>query len=505
MPDFTTLEKTNGESLRPQDWSLSVRKTCQPGDMNEYLEGWRAFFDHYAQISDEWHRRNAGYHQSIAHLMKHYVPDGSRVLEIGCATGDLLAAVRPAVGVGIDISAEMVRIASSKHPDLQFQQMSAEELELGDCKFDYIILSDIVGFFFDIKYVFQQLRHYCHPGTRIVINWYSRLWQPLLTLVEKLGLKYPQPLLNWTTSEDIANLLNLASFEVIYHRTFILLPKRFPLLTRFANRYLAQLPGFRSLCLTNWIVARPFALEPPAPPPTVSVICACRNEEGNIEQIARRVPEMGGGTELIFVEGHSHDNTLAECKRMQTLLPERNINVFVQQGHGKGDAVRRGFAQAKGDILMIIDADVSVVPEDLPQFYEALVNRRGEFINGSRLVYLMDPKAMRFLNLLGNKFFALLLSRLLGQRVKDTLCGTKAMWRRDYEQLAARRSYFGEFDPFGDFDLLFGAAKLNLKIVEVPIRYRERVYGSTNISRFSDGFLLLRMCRVAAAKLFFLG
>jgi glycosyltransferase involved in cell wall biosynthesis len=190
---------------------------------------------------------------------------------------------------------------------------------------------------------------------------------------------------------------------------------------------------------------------------------------------------------------------------MQTLLPGRNINVFVQQGHGKGDAVRRGFAQAKGDILMIIDADVSVVPEDLPQFYEALVNRKGEFINGSRLVYLMDPKAMRFLNLLGNKFFALLLSRLLGQRVKDTLCGTKAMWRRDYEQLAAQRSYFGEFDPFGDFDLLFGAAKLNLKIVEVPIRYRERVYGSTNISRFSDGFLLLRMCRVAAAKLFFLG
>src|SRR5262245_25017845 len=198
MSAFTALEKTHGPSSHTQDWSRNVRKKRQPGDMNEYLDGWRTFFDHYAPISDEWHRRNAGYHQSITRLMQHYVADGSRVLEIGCATGDLLAAVRPAVGVGIDISAEMVRLASAKYPALQFQQMAAEELELGDHKFDYIILSDMVGFFFDIKCVFQRLRQYCCPSTRIVINWYSRLWQPLLTLAEKLGFKYPQPVLNWT-------------------------------------------------------------------------------------------------------------------------------------------------------------------------------------------------------------------------------------------------------------------------------------------------------------------
>ena len=213
---------------------------------------------------------------------------------------------------------------------------------------------------------------------------------------------------------------------------------------------------------------------------------------------------MGAHTELIFVEGHSRDKTLDECYRVQSAFPQKDIKVFTQTGKGKGDAVRLGFAKATGDILMIIDADISVLPEDLPQFYEALVNGKGEFINGSRLVYVMDPKAMRFLNVLGNKFFALLLSLLLGQSVKDTLCGTKVMWREKYEHLTRGRSYFGEFDPFGDYDLLFGAAKLNLKIVEIPVRYRERVYGSTNISRFSDGLLLLRMCRVAALRLFFL-
>jgi glycosyltransferase involved in cell wall biosynthesis len=213
---------------------------------------------------------------------------------------------------------------------------------------------------------------------------------------------------------------------------------------------------------------------------------------------------MGSHTELIFVEGHSTDNTLEECRRIAASERKQDIRVFVQEGRGKGDAVRLGFAQATGDILMILDADLSVAPEDLPQFYEALVSGKGEFINGSRLVYAKDPHAMRFLNLVGNKFFALLLSRLLGQPLKDALCGTKVLYRSDYERIAKNRAYFGDFDPFGDFDLLFGAAKQNLKIVEIPIRYRQRTYGTTNISRFSHGWLLLQMCYTAAHKLLFI-
>jgi len=477
-----------------------------PANLAEYLESWAAFFDHYAATVDEWQRRNAGYHRALASLARFYVPKGSSVLEVGSGTGGLLAATRPRRGVGVDISGEMVRLARKQYPHLEFHQMAAESLDLGGEKFDYILLSDLTGFLFDIRLVFERLRSVCHPETRLVIDWYSKLWQPILAAAEKLGLKYPQPLLNWTTAEDVANLLRLADFEVVQTRKQILMPKRVPVVSALANRYLAHLPAVRHLCLTNWLVARPLFPEngEETAPPRVSVICACRNEAGNIQQIVDRLPSMGSGTELIFVEGHSKDDTLAVCRRIAASAPEKNIRVFVQEGRGKGDAVRLGFAKATGDILMILDADLSVAPEDLVNFYDALVRGKGEFINGCRLVYTMDPKAMRFLNLLGNRFFALLLSALMGQPIKDTLCGTKVLWRSRYEELARGRDYFGEFDPFGDFDLLFGAAKLNLKIVEMPVRYRQRIYGATNISRFADGWLLLRMSAKAAAKLFFI-
>lgn len=484
-------------------WALEVRKDKLPADMEEHLRDTGAFFDHYAGSVENWLRRNAGYHRMIASLCRFYVPESARVLEVGSGTGYLLAATAPSRGLGIDISPEMVKLATSRHPELEFRCTAAENLDLDGEKFDYIVLSDLVGFLYDIRLVFERLRSACHAQTRIVIHWYSLLWQSVLTLAEKTGQKYPLPLLNWTTSEDMANLLRLADFEVVRNRAHILLPKHVPLLTPFVNRFLAQLPLFRQFALTNWVVARPLGVGGERRSPSVSVICPCRNEAGNIQQIANRLPTMGSSTELIFVEGHSKDNTLEECRRVAAAEPEKDIKVFAQEGRGKGDAVRLGFAKATGDILMILDADISVAPEDLVDFYEALSTGKGDFINGSRLVYTMDPRAMRFLNLAGNKFFALLLSKLMGQPVKDSLCGTKVLWRESYWQIAAGRGYFGELDPFGDFDLLFGAAKLNLKIVDIPVRYRQRTYGSTNINRFADGGLLLRMCGKAASKLFF--
>lgn len=487
-----------------REWVRTVRAERPPVGMDEYLQDWEAFFDHYAAQVDRWHRRNAGYHSAIASMGRFYIPSGAKVLEIGSGNGDLLAGLNPSYGVGIDISGEMVRLAAKKYPHLKFRHMSAERLDLPGEEVDFIVLSDLVGYLYDIRLVFERLRTVCHPRTRLVLHWYSRLWQPILALAEKIGLKYPQPLLNWTTVEDISNLLYLGDFQVIHRRGHILLPKRVPFLSAFANRYLAHLPGFRWLCLTNWIVARPIGLEPPNSAPQVSVICPCRNESGNIEHIVQRLPSMGTRTELIFVEGHSNDDTLERCRHVAAAESGRDIKVFTQKGMGKGDAVRLGFSKATGEILMILDADLSVAPEDLQQFYDALVSGKGEFVNGLRLVYAMDPRAMRFLNLLGNKFFALLLSWLLGQPIKDTLCGTKVVWRSDYRRIASGRGHFGDFDPFGDFDLLFGAAKLNLKIVEVPIRYRQRMYGETNISRFAHGWVLLKMSARAAAKLFFI-
>jgi SAM-dependent methyltransferase len=485
------------------DWARTTRNQRPPASLDAYLQDWEDFFDHYASTIEAWHRRNEGYHLAVSSLAKFLVPENVSVLELGSGTGDLLAAVKPRRGLGIDISSEMVRLARKKHPNLEFRHESAERLDLNGEKFDYIILSDFIVFLFDVRLVFERLRAACRPDTRIVINWYSRLWQPILVLAEKLKLKHPQPLLNWTTVEDIRNLLHLSNFEIVQSRKHILLPKRLPLVTSLANRYLAHLPVLRQLCLTNWVVARPTLLQNQPGQASVSVICPCRNEAGNIQQIVDRLPMMGSATELIFVEGNSSDDTLAVCRQVAASTPEKKISVLQQTGRGKGDAVRLGFSEATGDILMILDADISVAPEDLVYFYNALVSGKADFVNGCRLVYTMDPKAMRFLNLLGNRFFALLLSKLMGQHIKDSLCGTKVLSRSNYEVLARGRGYFGQIDPFGDFDLLFGAAKLNLKIVEIPIRYRQRVYGSTNISRFADGWLLLRMSAKAAAKLFF--
>jgi glycosyltransferase involved in cell wall biosynthesis len=229
-----------------------------------------------------------------------------------------------------------------------------------------------------------------------------------------------------------------------------------------------------------------------------------RNEAGNIEQLIDRVPEMGGGTEIIFVEGHSTDDTYAAIERAIAAHPERTCKLLKQPGKGKGDAVRAGFAVATGDILTILDADLTVPPEDLPAFFDAMHSGKADFANGVRLVYPREEKAMRMANLIGNKFFGLAFSWLIGQRIKDTLCGTKTMWKKDYDLLAANRSYFGDFDPFGDFDLLFGAARMSLKIVDVPVRYRQRTYGETNIQRWRHGILLLRMVMFAARRMKFI-
>ena len=255
-------------------------------------------------------------------------------------------------------------------------------------------------------------------------------------------------------------------------------------------------------CLTVFCVARPVRREASSTP-VVTVVIPARNEAGNIEAAVLRTPVMGASTELIFVEGHSKDNTWAEIQRVAIKYPERNIKIMQQTGKGKGDAVRLGFAAATGDILMILDADLTMPPEELPKFYDVLASGRAEFANGCRLVYPMDKEAMQFLNLCANKAFGLIFSWLLGQPVKDTLCGTKVVSRAHYGRIAASRGYFGDFDPFGDFDLLFGAAKLNLKIADVPIRYKERTYGSTNIQRWKHGWLLLRMVIFAARKLKF--
>jgi SAM-dependent methyltransferase len=444
------------------------------------------------------------YHQRLRQVFGFFCPPGKRVLEVGCGQGDLLASLRPAYGAGVDFSPEMIRCARERHPELTFLNGDAHELEF-DEKFDVIILSDLINDVWDVQEVLGRLRKLCGPQTRVIINFYNRLWGLPISIARSFKLAKPNLPQNWLTLEDITGLLSLTDFEVIRHREEVLLPLPVPLIKSLANRFLVKLWPFRIGALTHLLVARPVfkAEEQRDRNPLVSVVVAARNEAGNIENIFARTPELGRGTELIFVEGGSSDNTYEVIENAIAAHPERNSKLFKQTGKGKGDAVRLGFAKATGDILMILDADLTVPPEDLPRFVEVLTSGKGDFANGCRLVYPMEKEAMRFFNVVGNKFFGLAFSWLLGQPIKDTLCGTKVIWRSDYESLAANRSYFGEFDPFGDFDLLFGAAKLNLKIVDVPIRYRDRTYGTTNIQRWSHGWLLLRMVMFAARRIKF--
>lgn len=445
---------------------------------------------------------SGAYHRRLAQVYRFLIPPGQRVLELGAGSGRLLAALEPSRGVGVDVSAVMVEQARRRFPELTFAHADAHDFE-SDEPFDFVVLSDLVNDLWDVQQVFERVAAIVRPGTRVVMNFYSRLWQLPLALAARLRLATPVLDQNWLTVPDVDNLLRLVGLETLRTWPEILLPLRLPPLDLVANQFVVKLWPFRNLALTNFLIAAAEPAPRAAPPPVVSVIVPARNEAGNVDPIFDRTPELGAGTELIFVEGHSQDDTYAAIERAIAARPERRARLLRQTGRGKGDAVRLGFAEATGDVLMILDADLTVAPEDLPRFYRALACGRGEFVNGVRLVYPMEERAMRFINLVGNKFFSLAFSWLLGQPIKDTLCGTKVLWRRDYERIAHGREYFGDFDPFGDFDLVFGAAKLNLKLVDLPIRYRERTYGTTNIRRWRHGLLLLRMLALAAVKLKF--
>jgi hypothetical protein len=388
-------------------------------------------------------------------------------------------------------------ILLTKNQDINYEELKSKN-------FDYILLNGNIHYERDIQDFLLNIKKICNTNTRVMITYYSTLWKPFIVFATWIGLRRKTIESNWVAHEDIANLLLLTDYEVVRIENKILIPFYLPIISHLFNRYISPLPFFRNFNMVNLLIARPI-LNIDNSKMSVSIVVAARNEEGNIKNILDRIPKMGPNDELIFVEGNSTDNTWQKIQELSKEYSSKlNIITAQQSGKGKGDAVRKGFSLATKEILMILDADLTVPPEDLPRFYNAIVQRKGEFINGSRLVYPMEKEAMRFFNLLGNKFFAMAFSYVLGQRFKDTLCGTKVITRKNYQKLEKNRNFFGEFDPFGDFDLIFGAARMGLKIVEVPIIYRERTYGETNISRWKHGVILLAMLIFSARKIKFI-
>jgi SAM-dependent methyltransferase len=468
----------------------------KPSPTAEHLEDLKNFYDR-AGLHSSW--GSQCYCACLARCYNQLIPPGASVLEIGCGSGELLSQLNTRKIAGVDVSPKQVELARQRLPQGRFFVQAGENLSLSET-FDFVILTDTINEAADIEEMLKRVKSVSSPQTRVILNFYSNLWKPILSLTRWLGWADPMPESSWLTPSDVRNLLGLAGFEIVKMDARILCPLPMLGLDHVLNRFVA--PFFQWFCLANFCVAR----RKPAigsANPSVSVVIPARNEAGNIEAVVCRAPDMGGFTELIFVEGGSSDNTWEEIQRMQAKHPSRRIKLLRQTGKGKGNAVREGFDLAEGDILMILDADLTMPPEDLPKFYEVLVSGHAEFANGSRLVYPMENQAMQFFNLCANKMFGAIFSWLMGQPIKDTLCGTKTLTRANYAQIAANRHYFGEFDPFGDFDLLFGAGRLNLKIADVPIRYRNRTYGSTNIQRWRHGWLLLRMIIVAARKLKF--
>ncbi|MDQ8207172.1 glycosyltransferase [Coraliomargarita sp. SDUM461003] len=464
--------------------------------------------DHFDWISDndaKARRRQRGFYSQLSGYFQFHVEPGLRVIEFGCGHGDLLAALKPSRGLGVDLSPKMIERAKIKNPasNLEFVVGDLHSTDLGE-KFDVVILDYLVGYLPDVHACIAQLRKHCHSRTRIYITSLNHSWQPLLSIAQRVGWATRQPLSNWLSSVDLQNILELNDFEVINSGTEQLLPFRIPLFSAFCNSFLVRLPIFRNFGMTLAIRARLNVKPTIEGEISCSVVVPARNESGNIRAALERIPILGKQTEIIFVEGNSVDDTWEVIQReVDAYKGPHRVQYLQQPGKGKWDAVFAGFAVAKGDVLVIQDGDLTAPPEDLPKFYDAIASGACEFANGCRLVYPMESQAMRFLNLLGNQFFAASLSFVLGQPIKDSLCGTKMMLRSDYERLLERIEVLGDFDPFGDFNLLFGSSMLDLRIRDILVRYRDRTYGDTNISRFRHGWILLRMTWFGLRKIRF--
>ncbi len=449
-----------------------------------------------ASRRDEWVRSNRYYYDRLKRLLRFIVEPGRRVLDVRCETGHLLASVRPSRGVGVEIGEAMVRRAKENYPGFGFVQGDPEEIELGE-KFDYILFNHIFDTV-DILGALRRIREHCAEDGRVLVLNYNHLWEPILDFASRVGLRSPFVEPNWVSEQDVRGFLNLAGFRVIRTHRLFLWPKRFPFVSYVLNDILGRAPGLRRLCMLQVIVARPDPEPRREEDIFVSVVVPCRNEAGNIRAAAERIPTMGGHTEILFCDDKSTDGTREEIAKMQALMPGKDIRLVDGPGVCKSENVWAGFRAARGDVLMILDGDLAVMPEELPTFLSALVSGRGEFVNGSRLVYPIQRHAMRTANIFGNKFFGLLFSFLLDQRIKDTLCGTKAFWRKDWVRIERNLGVWGIRDLWGDYELLLGASKLHLEIVEVPVHYQERIHGVTKMTRvFSNGLRMLRICLYA--------
>ena len=458
-------------------------------------------YDRIAAEREDWEKKNKLYHDTVLRICKENMPPEAPVLHIGSGIGTILHGLNPKRGLGTDISPVAIEIAKENYPKLEFRVGSEKDLSRINEKFGYVIIS--VSHLLDIWSVFSNIHRVLKQDGRLLVLHINYVWSPIIELACKLRLIIKQPVQNYIPYEDIETQLYLTNYKIIKRDATLIFPKNLKPLSTFLNRRVEKWPFFRQFRMIGHIVAAAESKAIPIKDMSCSVIVPTRNEVGSIEMLVKRLPPLGSTTEIIFVDGKSTDGTVGKIKEMiEKFNGEKQIYLHHQKiCDGKASAVWQGFEAAQNEILFILDSDITVPPEDLLKFYRAIVQDKAAFVNGTRLVYPMEKEAMRFLNLVANKVFGIIFTWLLDQRIKDTLCGTKVLLKKDYERIKALKSYFGDFDPFGDFLLLCGASYLGLKIVEIPVRYRARIYGEIKIKRFQHGFLLLKMTVIVFSKL----
>jgi len=455
----------------------------------------RDHFEFVAQDYDKWKKKNHYYHGTLKEFYCRYVMRGDSVVEYGCGTGDIIASVDAGYRVGLDVAEGMVDIACRKYPHIVFKQHDCETIYPERGRFDVAILADIIDHVTDILKLYASVNNSLKTGGRMCISTINPLWHPLFALAERLGLKMPEGEHNFVPKRDLVALLKLRGFRLVEGGALMLIPRKTPF-ADWINRIGPRLPLLHRLCVAQTVVAEKVVDygEDFHTDKACSVVVPCCNEEDNIEECIRRIPEMGQWTEIIFVDDGSTDGTAEVVRRLQNRR-ERVRLVSHSPNRGKGYAVKRGFDIAEGDVLMILDADMAVMPEELPLFFRTVAEGCGYFANGTRMVYPMEDQAMRFVNLIGNFFFGAVLSWLLSQRISDTLCGTKALSRNGYSKIRMGN------DKWGDFDLLFGAAENNMDIVEIPVYYKARTAGVSKMRPFRHCLVLMKMCIVGFMRL----
>lgn len=450
-------------------------------------------FDLIAKDYDGWKKKNSYYYNSLRSLVRRVVRSDSKVLEIGCATGEILACSNPSVGVGIDVSSRMIEIAKKKFPQHTFICSAIENFEYSGT-FDYIIMVDLIDHVYDIIDVFESVYKFCHPNTKIILATINPWWEPVLSLLEKVKLKMPEGPHNFIEKRNLIKVIEFLDFTVSYSGYLLLFPVSFPLISFLANTIGVKIWGLNKFSLVQYMVLRPSPKNNNNFGFGCSVIIPCYNEAENIEEVITRIPKMGKETEIIVVNDGSTDETANIVRCLQKKHKGLKL-IDYPENKGKGVAVEKGFNAATQQILMILDADMSVLPEVLPRFFN-LLNKGGyDFINGTRMIYPMQDQAMRFLNLLGNKISGLIMTFLTGQNLTDTLCGTKALYKKDYKYIKMG------LHKWGDFDLLFGTAKLGNKIVEIPVHYMSRKAGESKMKPLKHGLHVLKAYGVGFKKL----